>query len=48
MTKNDKVIRCSFCGKQQNAVKKMIAGPAGIYICDESIKDWDSILEKDA
>ena len=48
MTRNDKVIRCSFCGKQQNAVKKMIAGPAGIYICDECIKVCESILENDA
>lgn len=45
MVKNNKVVRCSFCGKQQTAVKKMIAGPAGIYICDECIKVCESILE---
>lgn len=47
MAKSEKVIRCSFCGKQQKAVKKMIAGPAGIFICDECIKVCESILESD-
>jgi hypothetical protein len=29
--------QCSFCGKRQTEVKKLIAGPAGAYICDECI-----------
>ena len=28
-------IRCSFCGKAQEMVKKLIAGPKSVYICDE-------------
>lgn len=42
MTK--KSIRCSFCNKTQKEVKKMIAGPAGVYICDECIKICENIL----
>ena len=44
---NEKSIRCSFCGKQQNSVKKIIAGPAGIFICDECIKTCQGILESE-
>ncbi|MBQ8547490.1 MAG: hypothetical protein IJ427_03240, partial [Lachnospiraceae bacterium] len=28
---------CSFCGKAQKQVRKMISGPSGAYICDECI-----------
>ena len=34
---DDKKISCSFCGKSQEEVKKLIAGP-NVYICNESIK----------
>ena len=37
-------VKCSFCGKTQNAVEKLIAGP-GVYICDECIKACNNILE---
>ena len=37
-------VKCSFCGKTQNAVEKLIAGP-GVFICDECIKACNSILE---
>ena len=30
------LLKCSFCGKSQKQVKKLIAGP-GVYICDECI-----------
>ena len=30
------LLKCSFCGKSQKQVKKLIAGP-GVYICDESV-----------
>ena len=33
----DKTLHCSFCGKSQNEVKKLIAG-RGVYICDECIE----------
>ncbi|HEX6776862.1 MAG TPA: ClpX C4-type zinc finger protein, partial [Ktedonobacterales bacterium] len=29
--------RCSFCGKSQDQVQRLIAGPGGVYICDECI-----------
>ena len=34
MARNDDKIRCSFCGKTQNQVRKLIAGPNGAFICD--------------
>ena len=37
-------VRCSFCGKTENAVEKLIAGQ-GVYICDECIKACNGILE---
>ena len=47
MPKNyDKGVKCSFCGKPQEAVKKIIAGP-GVYICDECIKVCETILEEE-
>ena len=39
-----KQLKCSFCGKSQNIVKKLIAGP-GVYICDECINVCTSILD---
>lgn len=36
--KLDDRIRCSFCNKPENQVRKLIAGPAGAYICDECIE----------
>ena len=44
MAKNDKNIRCSFCGKSQNGVDKIIAGP-GVFICSECIKVCNNIIE---
>ena len=38
-------ICCSFCGKSQNEVMKIIAGPNGVYICDECIGICSEILE---
>ena len=42
--KDEKPLKCSFCGKPQNRVRKLIAGP-GVYICDECIGVCTSILE---
>ncbi len=46
MAKNDipKNVRCSFCGKSQETVKKLVAGP-GVYICDECVDLCTSIIE---
>lgn len=43
--KNDTKIKCSFCGKSQDQVRKMIAGPAGHYICDECVDVCSDIIE---
>ena len=45
MNGND--IRCSFCNKTQSQVRKLIAGPAGVYICDECIDICADILEEE-
>ena len=47
MPKNvEKNIRCSFCGKPQEIVKKIIAGP-GVYICDECIAVCQNIMDEE-
>lgn len=43
----DSDIRCSFCNKSQSQVKKLIAGPAGVYICDECVEICEDILEEE-
>ena len=43
----DNEIRCSFCGKAQEMVKKLIAGPKSVYICDECINVCNNIIESD-
>ena len=40
----NKSVKCSFCGKSQEAVNRIVAGP-GVYICDECIKVCNHILE---
>ncbi len=48
MTKNsDDKVRCSFCNKTQEQVRKLIAGPAGVYICDECIDICAEIMEEE-
>ena len=44
-TPQDK-IRCSFCNKTQDMVRKMISGQDGAYICDECISLCTEILEE--
>ncbi|NLM42019.1 MAG: ATP-dependent Clp protease ATP-binding subunit ClpX [Firmicutes bacterium] len=39
-------LKCSFCGKMQEQVKKLIAGP-GVYICDECIELCNEIIEEE-
>lgn len=46
MAKGDKSIKCSFCGKSQDAVERIIAGP-GVFICNECINVCTNILEDD-
>ena len=46
MAKGEKNIRCSFCGKSQDAVERIIAGP-GVFICNECIRVCTGILDGD-
>src|SRR5687768_4400613 len=39
--------RCSFCGKSQEDVRRLIAGPGSVYICDECIELCREILAED-
>lgn len=43
---NNDAVRCSFCGKAQDEVKKLVAGP-GVYICDECIELCREIIEEE-
>ena len=45
--KNDDQIRCSFCNKTQNQVRKLIAGPNNTYICDECVDVCAEIIEEE-
>ncbi len=40
-------IRCSFCNKRQDEVKRMIAGPDNVFICDECIRVCDDIISEE-
>ena len=40
--------RCSFCGKDTKMVQRLIAGPAGVYICNECVDLCNSILEDES
>ena len=43
---DDKQLRCSFCGKSQNEVKRLIAGP-NVYICNECVELCQDIIEEE-
>ena len=45
--KNDGKIRCSFCGKTQDQVGRMISGPNGAFICDECVDICAEIIEEE-
>ena len=40
-------IRCSFCNKTEDQVRKLIAGPGGVYICDECVEICSEIIEEE-
>ena len=44
---SEKVLYCSFCGKSQHEVKKLIAGPS-VFICDECIELCNDIIRDEA
>jgi ATP-dependent Clp protease ATP-binding subunit ClpX len=45
--REDNPLRCSFCGKSQKEVKKLVAGPAGVYICEECIGLCNDIIAEE-
>ena len=45
-TDTNEQLLCSFCGKSQRQVKKLIAGP-GVYICDECIDLCNEIIDEE-
>ena len=50
MKKNEdapKNVKCSFCGKSQESVNRIVAGP-GVYICDECVAVCKSIIDNDS
>ena len=47
MANREDKIRCSFCGKTQSQVRKLIAGPGGAYICDECVDICMEIIDEE-
>jgi len=45
--KNEEKIRCSFCGKPQEMVRKLLSGPNGVFICDECVDLCAQILDEE-
>ncbi len=39
-------IQCSFCGKKQERVRRVIAGPGGVFICNECVTLCNSIIDE--
>jgi ATP-dependent Clp protease ATP-binding subunit ClpX len=46
LSESSEMLKCSFCGKSQKQVRKLIAGP-GVYICDECIDLCNEIIEEE-
>ncbi|WP_331709109.1 ClpX C4-type zinc finger protein, partial [Cephaloticoccus capnophilus] len=46
MAKSSRMTLCSFCGKTQSEVKKLIAGP-GVFICDSCVSLCKTILDRE-
>ena len=46
-TKNNSKVKCSFCGKPEDQVRKLIAGPDGAYICDACVEICTEIVEEE-
>ena len=46
LTETSDLLKCTFCGKSQKQVRKLIAGPS-VYICDECIELCNEIIEEE-
>ena len=40
-------VRCSFCNKSEDQVRKLIAGPGGVFICDDCVEICSEIIEEE-
>jgi DNA-directed RNA polymerase subunit RPC12/RpoP len=47
MRRRETRYRCSFCGKSQEQVRRLIAGPGGVYICNECIALCNEIFAEE-
>ena len=48
MAKNDdRIVRCSFCGKRQEQVRRIMSGPNNVYICNECVELCNTLLRED-
>ena len=47
MKENNEQLFCSFCGKPKELTKRLIAGPSGVYICDECIEICRDVMKED-
>ena len=45
--KGEEIVRCSFCGKTQSQVRKLIAGPNNTFICDECVEVCAEIIDEE-
>jgi len=41
------IYRCSFCSKSKDQVERLIAGPGGVYICDECVALCNQIIQEE-
>ncbi len=48
MSKGTSVTFCSFCGKPRNEVRKLIAGPGGVHICDSCVSVCKNIIDRES
>ena len=46
--KENEHLHCSFCGKPEELTKRLIAGPNGLYICDECVEVCRDVMKEDA
>ncbi|MFM1950485.1 MAG: ATP-dependent Clp protease ATP-binding subunit ClpX [Actinomycetota bacterium] len=47
LSETSELLKCTFCGKSQRQVRKLIAGPASVYICDECVELCNEIIEEE-
>ena len=47
MARPTNLTMCSFCGKAHSEVRKLIAGPGGVFICDDCVSRCKTLLDKE-